>query len=512
MADYSQSPTGLLRAGLGLGYVGVHVQQGVPILDRDLNLLNDLVAAAAREVFTRYIGNGNATGDDGFAVRALPDGQNSNNFTITAGACLVDGIQCVLDKPITYQDMRRDNPALDDLHTPTAGPRTDCVYLDVTLVEVDGKTDHDLQNSGDIGIETSVRVKPLALVKVHEGSDQAPVPPPDHHHHPLALLRRPAGQDAIDESVVTDIRQRRLTASDMEKRIGVMERLLATPSLVTPEFTPRQGKVNQEIAINGEKLDLGAVEVFFGDQKASIVANPAPTALSARVPPGLTPNGVPAKVPITVRNEVGEAVSQARFTVTPDPVLADPGVQFSPVHGAPDALIDIPGFNLDVGGAPTVAFAPADVPPDDAPTGDVVAHSPALIQVKVPQHLVPTGETSVQLLITVKTQAGSVTSKDFFTAELPVPAPVFADPPFSHSQGVVGDIVTINGIHFDVGSLKVFFGETGGVMASLQGAPSATQVVVAVPEGLSPGDVKIRVETRGGSAVSPQAFTVTATH
>ena len=49
------------------------------------------------------------------------------------------------------------------LTTPTAGqpdPRIDVVYLDVFLTEVDGVVDPELVNSLDIGMETSVRLKP----------------------------------------------------------------------------------------------------------------------------------------------------------------------------------------------------------------------------------------------------------------------------------------------------------------------------------------------------------------
>src|SRR5262249_37072997 len=96
MSDYSVSPLDLLVANQQKGYVGLHIEQGVPLLDRDLNLLHDLIAATVRSVVTRYIGNGIAAGADGFAITALPAGQNSQNFRIAAaganpGSCLVGG-------------------------------------------------------------------------------------------------------------------------------------------------------------------------------------------------------------------------------------------------------------------------------------------------------------------------------------------------------------------------------------------------------------------------------------
>ena len=83
MSDYSRSPLDLLVANQQKGYVGLHIEQGVPLLDRDLNLLHDLITATVRAVITRYIGNGIPAGADGFAIQALPaPPQNSQDFRI----------------------------------------------------------------------------------------------------------------------------------------------------------------------------------------------------------------------------------------------------------------------------------------------------------------------------------------------------------------------------------------------------------------------------------------------
>src|SRR5215470_4019716 len=98
MSDYSRSPLELLMANQQKGYIGLHIEQGVPLLDRDLNLLHDLISATVRSVITRYIGNGIPAGADGFAIQALPAPQNSQDFRIAAaaggaGSCLVGGIE-----------------------------------------------------------------------------------------------------------------------------------------------------------------------------------------------------------------------------------------------------------------------------------------------------------------------------------------------------------------------------------------------------------------------------------
>ena len=174
MADYSVSPLDLLVANQNKGYVGLHIEQGVPLLDRDLNLLHDLVAATVRSVITRYIGNGIPADTDGFAIQALATGANNQNFRIAAGAgasgaYLVGGIEVVIPAETTYKAQR---PDIAPLTTPTPAqldPRIDIVYLDVFLTEIDARNDPDLANSQDLGIQTSVRLKPNWVVRVAEG-------------------------------------------------------------------------------------------------------------------------------------------------------------------------------------------------------------------------------------------------------------------------------------------------------------------------------------------------------
>jgi hypothetical protein len=39
MDDFSRAPSDTLAAGQQRGHLGVHIEQGVPLLDRELNLL-----------------------------------------------------------------------------------------------------------------------------------------------------------------------------------------------------------------------------------------------------------------------------------------------------------------------------------------------------------------------------------------------------------------------------------------------------------------------------------------
>ncbi|MFE5690471.1 IPT/TIG domain-containing protein, partial [Streptomyces sp. NPDC056512] len=380
--------------------------------------------------------------------------------------------------------------------------RKDLVYLDVSLVEEDGTIDRELLNSEDVGVRTSVRLKPAWVVRVREGSDEVPDPPKGggHAYHRLALLTRPAGKDTIDPSDIRDLRTGRLTVSDLESRLSHMERLLAYPRFtpVAP-FTPKSGVVNQQIILNGDKFDLGAATVFFGTQEAFIQGAPTATEIVARVPPGLTPpEGGPVEVEVSITNAVGRATATGRFTVTPDPVFAPSGGQFSPDHGVPETEVTLFGFNFGFG-TPEVKFG-------EMKADDVLSVSATKIRVRVPDGLVPLGTDSIDVPITVHTDMGETTSDDLFKAEPRIPKPTFGAVPFTPKIGQVGQAVTLTGTNFNIGTLKVFFGakEAGAPLA----VPTATQIVVKVPAGLPEGPVEVKVQTLGGTVTSPVKFTV----
>ena len=83
MSDFSQPPETVLAANLAKGFVGTRFMQGVPILDRDLNLLADLVAATVRSLVSRYIGDGVPFNTKAFAIAEV---NADNDFQISAGS------------------------------------------------------------------------------------------------------------------------------------------------------------------------------------------------------------------------------------------------------------------------------------------------------------------------------------------------------------------------------------------------------------------------------------------
>ncbi|MER5473779.1 IPT/TIG domain-containing protein [Streptomyces sp. NPDC002685] len=316
MADYSVPPDQMLAAATAPehGYIGLHIEQGVPILDRDLNLLHDLITATVRSIAARFIGDGTHTDASGFLVSALPAGQNSQDFQITAdgghfpGSCMVGGIQVSLPAAITYSSQHA-----GDLTAP-ADDRTDVVYLDVTVVEVDSVGDTDLRNEHDVGMQTSVRLKPVWVVRVAEG---ATVPPAaaGHARCALALLKRKKGKATVEADMIKDQRRTRLTVADIERRLSVVEQALLLPAFTGTEFTPRSGAKGDPVHITGSSLDFSP-KVLFGDQPATLSSQSA-TDIVAAVPSTITvPVGGVTKVRITVTTGHGSITSVNEFSVT----------------------------------------------------------------------------------------------------------------------------------------------------------------------------------------------------
>src|SRR5262245_35230878 len=180
MGNFSKSPSTVLSANQSKGYVGMYIEQGVPVLDRDLNLMQDLVAAALRSLIDKCIGDCAIGGGLSIVATTTP-----NNFQISAGSVFLTGMEITLPATINYSDQ----PGVPALTTPTS-VRTDVVFLDVSVAEVDGATDPDLTNSGDVGVQTSVRQKLTKVIRVAENSTALPAPPAGHSYFALAKFAR----------------------------------------------------------------------------------------------------------------------------------------------------------------------------------------------------------------------------------------------------------------------------------------------------------------------------------
>ena len=303
-----------------------------------------------------------------------------------------------------------------------------------------------------MGLQTSVRTKPAWLVRVAEGVP-VPAPGPGHAFYSLAQLRRPRNSATIGATMITDLRQGRLTMADIERRLSIMERLLLLPAFVpppAPQFLPKSGFINQNITLNGSNFNVGSPQVLFGTVAAHIVGLPTATQIVVQVPPGLTPAGTPVGVTITVTNAGGTDVSDDIFTALPGPAFAASGSQFTPTSGNPGQNVTLNGFNLNVG-TPQALFGTVAAATVGTPTNTQMV-------VQVPAGVVPVGVANVTVKITVNTSSGSVTSDDSFTVNVDLPAPAFAAPPqFLPKSGRAGQTITLNGSNFNVGTPVVKF-------------------------------------------------------
>ena len=285
MGNFSKSPFQQMVDNLAKGYVGIHVEQGVPVLDRDLNLLNDLISATVRAVITRYIGNGLPDGSQGFTILGT---NTANDFTVQAGAappgvCLVNGLEAVIQADMLYSS-QAGAPALSTPSAADPDPRQDIVYLDVWLDEVTGTQDAVLLNGDDIGMQTSVRQKTAWAVRVAEGIP-LPAPAADHAFYALAQLARPRGVAEIAAAIVTDLRQSGLTMTAIEQRLADMEALFK-PAFDPPpgQFLPQFANPGQNVTLHGKNFNLGTVTVRIGPALAAIVGTPSDTQIIVTVP------------------------------------------------------------------------------------------------------------------------------------------------------------------------------------------------------------------------------------
>lgn len=204
-------------------YVGVRLQQGVPIVDADWNEQDDVRRFELQAFLKWFVGDGVPLGNDGFRVTPAAV---ANDFGIAAGRCLVEGWDVINDSDQNQDgagSSYRSQPLfgndalaaawgvapLPPLTTPGA-PRTDTVYLDVWEREVGALEDPGVVNPA-IGIETSVRIRREWVVRVLEGSVTLPKPPAGHVYYELANLVRPAGAADIGGEQITDLRRTGLT-------------------------------------------------------------------------------------------------------------------------------------------------------------------------------------------------------------------------------------------------------------------------------------------------------------
>jgi len=303
MGNFSKKPSDVLQASLLKNYVGVYVEQGVPVLDRDLNLLQDIISTTVRSVFSRFIGDGVTAGSSGFAIQAIPA---NNDFRILGGSALVNGVDAFNAADLNYSS-QAGVPAL----TTPAAARNDTVYLDVSLTEVTGAQDAELLNSGDVGLQTSVRQKVVWVVRVAEGATSPPSPATGHTHFPLARLARTAGATQIQAGMIADLRRQILSLAE-----GL--RILGAPTFAANPFSSPAGGPNAVITLSGRNFNVGQLTVTIFNNNTSL--QPAVTVISATsaqmtLPPPPLPAGILGACRVNIANQFGSETSVNTFTV-----------------------------------------------------------------------------------------------------------------------------------------------------------------------------------------------------
>jgi hypothetical protein len=131
-------------------YIGIRLQQGVPLLDRDWNELEDIRRYQEMRFREKYIGNG--TVDDGFRIGI---DNVTRVLTVSEGSYLVGGYEVenkrTKDGKLTYQENGRVGNVL-------AANEEFLIYIHAWIEEVDGPGNiNDDTGNKDVGVETTKR-------------------------------------------------------------------------------------------------------------------------------------------------------------------------------------------------------------------------------------------------------------------------------------------------------------------------------------------------------------------
>lgn len=221
MGNFSRKPEDRLKDALAKHYVGVRLQQGVPLLDADWNEMDGIRRVEHETLGAWFIGDGVPAGSDGFRI---VDNNQDNNFLIRKGLLLVKGKSVENDRDCNYSDQPHFNDA-KIANPPTAlkefpADKQCIVYLDVWDREVDSSDDKTLIDDR-IGIETAVRLKREWAVRVANMPEDAAVlasPPAGHVFYSVARLNRKANEKKIKSDMIVDLRSTQLS---VQRRIDV---------------------------------------------------------------------------------------------------------------------------------------------------------------------------------------------------------------------------------------------------------------------------------------------------
>jgi hypothetical protein len=214
-------------------YVGVRLQQGVPLVDADWNAMEDTRRFEVRSFLKWFVGDGIPEENDGFRIvgqGVANDFQISQGFTGAVdavrniGRCLVDGMDLIIQTDAMFrgQPLHVSQPGAGALAA-ALGVSTvaEMAELDGTVaVFIDGwerlvtpSEDPTLVFSG-LGTESCARLKREWVVRARVGSAAPVAGDADfvigHSYCLLATIARRTGVQEVDAADVTDQRERGL--------------------------------------------------------------------------------------------------------------------------------------------------------------------------------------------------------------------------------------------------------------------------------------------------------------
>jgi len=515
--NFSKPPSQMLADALAKQYVSVHIEQGVPLLDRDVNLLGDLLSALLQRIVRRHIGDGVAGAPDATDFAIQPNG-NPQDFAIRRGTYLAGGMVVTLAADSSYASQPAPPGAapLPNLSARQAGdpdPRTDTVYLDVWTDEIDDTTDLGLGNADDVGSLTSTRAKAQFLVRVAENATAPPTEPAFHSYVALAQLVRPAAGNVS----INDVRVTQLSIARMAQRMTVIESALGpvidgvAPNLVLA------GQKNPMI-VTGRNLDLGGATVMLGTMPAIVATPTTSTQLAVTVPSSIAPG----KYSLTVQSAIGKTTAPVQVTVDtpPPPPTFDTTTPIDPPHRPTGQQILLHGSHFASVNRITFNVAP---PVYALLGGDLISVTDTLITVNVPDAL----SSQVGAAMTITASVDGVPAMTGRTGTLftvdPQPAPAFSPtgsqitttPTTNPVTQARGSPVTLHGTNFGASTTTTavtFHGANTVSAASTDFVSvSPTAIVVKVPATLTPNTkYQVGVTVQGSSEVlSADQLTVT---
>jgi hypothetical protein len=341
MGNFSRDPDDFAALSAGLDYVGVRLQQAVPLIDADLNLVDDLRRHELEEFGRLFIGNGVPTGDDGYLI-GLNGGDG--DFSISAGICLVDGKWARSGKPVTYMTQpNRERQKLPLLTPPADGePLTRLVVLDVWDREVDSNEDASLVDPR-IGVEASVRVKREWAVIVCEDPLKGPGEP-GHRYLPIARSHWEVGNPKIVK--IEDLRDTSLSVlRKVYQRAGntIVDNAVLEGTLKNTRDALQTFAQYVCTGFNLPSSTLAAVEVL-GLQSAQHVAATVEAGLAQLATKTMSNEGALAYLRQVYDAEANFLKTWQTYILAPGPALQK-YASYGPSATLLDALLNGPGPN-----------------------------------------------------------------------------------------------------------------------------------------------------------------------